>query len=218
MNAIQAAIAKAKAEAEAKAKGEPSPGAPPAKASEVPAQERVGTAPAGGSSPVKEEPAPATSPSALATGVVPPDAAPDSKEPPPAAEKAKRTRGKKDAAPPEAPPMALADTSAPPAGAPTTTTAIPGFVLCVGAIPIKGMGPAVDLTDYLRAREREVEIGAEVEDYGLIDFGKGAAALRSVIRTTPPAPGVYFLDAFGPTTRVALEALKPMAEVLILGR
>ena len=91
-----------------------------------------------------------------------------------------------------------------------------GITLLVDCLAPRGM-VAQDLGPYVAAACLEVAGAAEVADYRLIDYGKGAGYLAAVIRAAPPAPGIYSISSRGPAAGVAVEVLEALADVVIRG-
>lgn len=91
-----------------------------------------------------------------------------------------------------------------------------GITLLVDCLAARGM-VAQDLGPYVAAACLEVAGAAEVADYRLIDYGRGAGFLAAVIRAAPPAPGIYSISSRGPAAGVALEVLEALADVVIRG-
>lgn len=91
-----------------------------------------------------------------------------------------------------------------------------GITILVDCLAVRGM-VAQDLGPYVAAACLEVAGAAEVADYRLIDYGKGAGLLAAVIRAAPPAPGIYSISSRGPAAGVALEVLEALADVVIRG-
>lgn len=92
----------------------------------------------------------------------------------------------------------------------------PGVELYIDCLPMTG-GQATLLDIYLSEAAQVIADGANVLDYRLIDFGKGAAALAAYIRENPPKPGRYHVSSFSPAAKLALESLLPIASTIVKG-
>jgi hypothetical protein len=91
-----------------------------------------------------------------------------------------------------------------------------GIVLLVDALPVAGL-QTEPLEPYLEKMARQAAQFGQVPDYRLVDYGKGQGYLAGLIRENPPAPGVYTVSSYGPTAKLALETLLPMASLVIRG-
>lgn len=105
-----------------------------------------------------------------------------------------------------------ATTSEPPA---VVTDATPELVLFIDCLPEKGEGAVQRLEDLVAPAAQAIAEKAGVPDLGLVEYGKGPAALRAFFTANPPS-GLVTASNTG-NCAVVLEVLKPLAKKIIRG-
>jgi hypothetical protein len=115
-----------------------------------------------------------------------------------------------DSVPPPAP-QAPAPAPAAPAG--------PGLVLYVGCIPVQGphAGIARPLSVAWQPVADQICIEAQVPDIRLIRYAEGYGHLANRLRANPPQGVFYVYGTAGAVDAAALEALLPLADVIVQG-
>lgn len=131
-----------------------------------------------------------------------------------------------DASVPDAPERAVVMGVGGPMGTVTTRQAPSGFELYIDCVPVIGApsGRVVQLEDYLELgpvrrvlAEWNEAHGVVLQDIQQIDFGKWKGPLKAAIREEPPNGRVLLARGMGDLATVALEALRPLARLVVQG-
>lgn len=120
------------------------------------------------------------------------------------------------------------ETSSTPAPVPGVTTATlfkggpyeatstrPGLTLYINALPVKGVENITHLDDIIGDASKEICAAKKVLDLRLLAYGEGKALLAAGLRKNPPTGTV--VATTGELSDVAIEALLPLADVVIRG-
>lgn len=153
---------------------------------------------------------PRKTPAPLLDGI--PAAPPPPVEAPAAVDTAAPIVGPVDLEPPVAPDAA----EFPPKPTPTADLG-PGLVILIDCAPTAGLGNAQSLEPYASTIAGEVAAAAEKADWRLIPYGQGAGLIAASVRAMPPAPGIYLASSRSPTVAAVLDALLPLASIVVRG-
>lgn len=102
----------------------------------------------------------------------------------------------------------------PPAYAPVSPPR-PGLTLYINALPVKGVATITHLDQIIADASKEICAAKKVLDLRMIAYGEGKALLAAGLRKNPPT-GVVVATT-GELSDVAIEALLPLADVVIRG-